>query len=98
MTGRGVVNPGNKRITRNAMPGRNQRSPKTPFSPRSGDRQGAGNTKVLDSDIQKVLDRLDNIEVSLQTKIDESILSQEFTAKQLSDKITRVEDANHKAH
>ena len=49
-------------------------------------------------DIQMVLDRLDRIEESLQSKIDASIQSQEFTAKQLSDKIRNVEIAITQMH
>ena len=98
MTGRGTATSGEKRITRNAMSQGSQRSPKTPLTPDNGDSRGAGGNKPKGPDIQKVLDRLDTIEVSLQTKIEASIQSQEFSAKQLSDKIEKVEVANDKVH
>ena len=48
--------------------------------------------------MQKVLDRLDKIEVSLEDKIDASIQSQEFTTEQLSDKIKSVETSTSQVH
>ena len=62
--------------------------------------EGGRGTKLSDQggDIQTVLDRLDNIEVSLEDKIDASIQSQEFTMEQLSDKIKSVETSTSQAH
>ena len=72
-------------------------TPKSPLIAMSQTGGGRGGKATTGGDIQKVLDRLDTIEVSLQTKIDASIQSQEFTAKQLTDKIKKVEDANEQA-
>ena len=56
---------------------------KPAFSPGSGKRTGANKPKV--SDIQKALDSIENIKVSLESKSDASFQSQEFSAKQLTD-------------
>ena len=45
-----------------------------------------------------VLDRLDDVKESLEAKIDASILSQEFSVKQLTDKIKSVEKSTTQAH
>ena len=95
MNGKRAESTGNKRITRNTMPGGNK-SPKTPSSPNVGSKGTTDGGKTKESDIQKVLDRLDKVKESLESKIDASILSQEFSAKQLSDKVEKVEKANSK--
>ena len=59
---------------------------------------GRGAKTNTGGDIQKVLDRLDTIENGLESKIDASIQSQEFTAKQLTDKIDKTEVSNKQAH
>ena len=64
----------------------------------TGGRSGATGKNASTTDTQKVLDRLDKIEKSLEAKIDASIQSQEFTSKQLTDKIDKFEVANTQVH
>ena len=45
------------------------------------------------TDIQRVLDRLDSIETSLEAKIDDVISSQELTGEKTSERIKKTEDA-----
>ena len=49
-------------------------------------------------DLQKVLDRLDNVKEGLEPEIDVSIKSHEFTANQLTDKIKNIEKSTSQAH
>ena len=51
---------------------------------------GTPKTQRDPTDIQRVLDRLDSIEDSLETKIDGVIESHEFTAKQMNEKIDKT--------
>ena len=87
------------RTTRSRIPRGALRSPKMSTGNAATGGRGASTPKSTPvADIQKVLDRLDKIEESLEAKIVASIQSQEFTSKQLSDKITNVEIANSQAH
>ena len=74
--------------TRSRIPAASPKSAKATMS-QAGAGRGAKNSTSVDT--QTVLDRLDKIEVSLQTKIDASIQSQEFSAKQLTDKMELIE-------
>ena len=73
-------------------------TPKSPIGAMSQSGAGRGAKSESAKDIQTVLDRLDKIEKSLEAKIDNSIQSQEFAAKQLTDNIKKVESSTLQAH
>ena len=80
---------------------RNSSSRSTGLQPAAmvgGSGKPAGDTNKPVADLQKVLDRLDMIEKSLEKKIDASIQSQEFSASHLQDNIKKFETANDKVN
>ena len=74
-------------VTRAGRPSNSQRQP-TPGTPKME------SALKEPSDLQKVLDRLDSVKETLETKIDDVIKNQEVTEKNLSDRVTKTEQGN----
>ena len=97
--GKELPNLGRGMSTRSRITSGTPKSPRSPLATMSQPSSVGRNAKPgLGGDVQKVLDRLDNVKESLEAKIDASIQSQEYTAKQLTDRITKIEESNSQAH
>ena len=82
-------------LTRNSSLSGQKESPgKARMAGGNGSGKAGAEAKKEVGDIQKVLDKLDKVKECLENKIDDSIRSQEFSAKQLTNKIEKVEVAN----